>query len=39
MKGLLKLALREGWLPDTEFDHLVDILPTLRNLLGTANRI
>jgi hypothetical protein len=33
MKGLLKLAVRSGWLPEAEFDHLIDILPMLRNHL------
>ena len=33
MKGLLKLAVRSGWLPEAEFGHLIDILPMLRNHL------
>jgi hypothetical protein len=31
MKGLLKLAVQEDWLPGAEFGHLVKILPLLRN--------
>ena len=33
MKGLLKLAIQRGWLPEAACGHVVDILPMLRNHL------
>jgi hypothetical protein len=33
IKALLKLAVQQGWLPQADFGHLVEILPQLRNHL------